>query len=317
MMSVAVSLSSLSLAASGRRSKRRLSVPAPHRVRAAGCCRCAGEQQAETASCSVPAGSSTSRRKQRAVEFAAAAASGLAAVALQSAAALAEEVAAAPAVSEVVAGTTRQDWTTNWIAVAVAAAGTLTAARTLLGRRNNNSAAPGGRSRLEVRQQLLDLIQDNSKPPQDEVETVAQELITLNPTKKPARSKQLLGNWRLLYSSESSDFNTLRSRLPFKVSSRQVLGPEAGDGRVENIAEFGSNVRLRLGAGCDIISDDTCQIGPPFKIALEFGDKLKLPVGLPGSDQNFVEQLYIDDQIRLSRSSGKNGGGLFVHERIA
>eukprot|EP00245_Coleochaete_scutata_P005884 TRINITY_DN19859_c0_g1_i1.p1 TRINITY_DN19859_c0_g1~~TRINITY_DN19859_c0_g1_i1.p1 ORF type:complete len:431 (-),score=75.34 TRINITY_DN19859_c0_g1_i1:392-1684(-) len=139
------------------------------------------------------------------------------------------------------------------------------------------------------------------------VEKAIEEIVPLNPTAAPAASEMLPGKWRLIWSSQASDANPLQ-KLGTRVTNFQLIDAETS--RLENLVEVaGGFLKLRAGASTKTASDIRTDVNIDGGV-LEIGAlsiPLKFLVG-----QGYVEQLYLDDKVRISRG---NKGSLFIHVR--
>lgn len=133
-----------------------------------------------------------------------------------------------------------------------------------------------------------------------------EELASVNPTSSPADSSLLDGKWRLIWSSQASDANRLQQLSAGIASNWQVIQQEIQ--RLENVVEILPGLRLRAGADTKVVSPTRTEV-QINSATVEIGG-LKVPLNIKG--EGWIEQLYLDDTLRISRG---NKGSTFVHVR--
>lgn len=139
-----------------------------------------------------------------------------------------------------------------------------------------------------------------------DVEQAIEDLAAQNPTQAPAKADALFGRWRLVWTSQSSNASALQKFSVNFTRNWQVL--EKQPPRLENVVEFLPGVRLRAEADCVTSSNVRTNVAINSG-QLELGP-LKIPLGIKG--EGYVEQLYLDNKLRISRG---DKGSLFVHVR--
>ncbi|GAQ90499.1 fibrillin family protein [Klebsormidium nitens] len=140
-----------------------------------------------------------------------------------------------------------------------------------------------------------------------DVEQAIEELKPLNPNIAPAKSEALSGKWRLVWTSQARNANPLQKLSAGFASNWQIIDGDTGT--LENLvtAVFGF-VKLRANADTETTSPVRTNVFIR-KAAVEVGP-VKIPLNLNG--RGFVEQLYLDDKLRISRGSK---GSTFIHVR--
>jgi hypothetical protein len=157
------------------------------------------------------------------------------------------------------------------------------------------------------RQQLLQAIVAGANDA--EIERLAEDLAAAGGGERfPARAAAALGNWRLLWSRQGETANPLQRLLAGRVRNFQII---TDDGELENRVELPLGARVRAIARCE--PDGPSRTGVEIsKVIFELGP---LQAELPGVRQDsrgFVDWLYLDNEIRITRGSK---GSLFVHIR--
>ncbi|KAK3247394.1 hypothetical protein CYMTET_43106 [Cymbomonas tetramitiformis] len=189
----------------------------------------------------------------------------------------------------------------------------------------------------DARAQLIATIKGGGDSAQ--VQNAIDGLVPYNPTPDPARSPQLEGTWRLLWSSDTAEVTKATKDLPIPFQSIQLVGPRGGmeAGRAANLVKvFGGFVTLKLSSSA--VQDDTNSsaviIGPPFRLELLVAGK-SFPISkvesteaettdLLGNQLNEFSQLYLEDSgqpgdIRVSKVTAGDPVVLdseFVHIRV-
>lgn len=139
-----------------------------------------------------------------------------------------------------------------------------------------------------------------------DVDQAVEDMVALNPTSSPASSPTLAGKWRLIWSSQASDANQLQKLTAGIATNWQIIDGE--ENTLENLVEFLPGFRLRAGADISVVSNVRTNV-EINKASLEIGP-LKIPLGIKG--EGYVEQLYLDEKMRISRG---NKGSTFIHVR--
>ncbi|KAL3700171.1 hypothetical protein R1sor_018193 [Riccia sorocarpa] len=152
---------------------------------------------------------------------------------------------------------------------------------------------------LELRQELLQAIATGTH-----VEKAIERLVSINPAKNPADLSALIGQWRLLWSSQAENANWIQ-----KASANLKNWQIYYDGeKLENLVEFLPGVKLRAGASVVPTSEERQDVNIKGA-SLELGP-LRLPVNITG--EGYVDILYLDSKLKISRG---NKGSMFVHAR--
>ncbi|CAL5220823.1 g2900 [Coccomyxa viridis] len=193
---------------------------------------------------------------------------------------------------------------------------------------------PQARASTDARQALLDAIKD--KEGDDKVIGALRELAKQNPTKSPAKSEKIFGEWNLLWASENAEVSRVL-RLPIPAKSTQLLGKDfvGEEGRGANLIDIGNGlvvVRLTSAAVPDEKDDTTVVIGPPFYLSAKFAGR-ELPIqdtqpgggrkSILGNELNYFRQLYVETtgnpgDLRVSEVYAGDPavkGSIFVHQR--
>ena len=173
--------------------------------------------------------------------------------------------------------------------------------------RRQAAATPSGGSQavlLGAKENLLACLQ--AKDDQG-VQAAISELIGMTPTEAPARSAMLQGKWRLVWCKQDDSANFFQkafSGLP----NYNVIN---GNNSLENIVEAGPRT-LNARATCAAVSDNRLDVritevdifvGPWKAKTIEI-------TPTPGKNDGWVEQLYLDDNMRISAGTRDS---MFVH----
>ncbi|CAI7736814.1 unnamed protein product, partial [Closterium sp. NIES-53] len=138
------------------------------------------------------------------------------------------------------------------------------------------------------------------------VEQLLAPVAAINPTRNPASSDLLPGRWRLLWSSQASEANRVQRLTAGFAKNFQVVSEDGS--RLENIVELLPAVLLRAAAEAYVVGPARTEVYIDAT-TLEVG---ALKVDLPITGQGYIDQLYLDETLRVSRG---NAGSLFVHVR--
>ena len=150
------------------------------------------------------------------------------------------------------------------------------------------------------------------------VESALEELKTLydGEIERPAKSRLLEGKWKLLWSKQTSGkvnpFQKLFAGLA-KDTNFQIV--EENGARVVNDVEVAKFLRVKAIARSSAASDVRTNVTIDTVDINLFGKKVKTITlePSPGKGIGYVEQLYLDDKVRVSVG---NKGSIFVHERV-
>jgi len=168
---------------------------------------------------------------------------------------------------------------------------------------------------LGARENLLYMIETSNE---DGIELAVEELKSLydGEVERPARSQMLEGKWKLLWSKQTSGkvnpFQKLFAGLA-KDTNFQIV--EDNGSRVVNDVEVAKFLRVTAMARSSVASDVRTNVTIDTVDINLFGKKVKTITlePSPGKGQGYVEQLYLDDKVRVSVG---NKGSVFVHERV-
>ena len=168
---------------------------------------------------------------------------------------------------------------------------------------------------LGARENLLYMIETSDE---DGIELAVEELKSLydGEVERPARSQMLEGKWKLLWSKQTSGkvnpFQKLFAGLA-KDTNFQIV--EDNGSRVVNDVEVAKFLRVTAMARSSVASDVRTNVTIDTVDINLFGKKVKTITlePSPGKGQGYVEQLYLDDKVRVSVG---NKGSVFVHERV-
>eukprot|EP00270_Netrium_digitus_P007951 TRINITY_DN2339_c0_g1_i4.p1 TRINITY_DN2339_c0_g1~~TRINITY_DN2339_c0_g1_i4.p1 ORF type:complete len:427 (+),score=68.97 TRINITY_DN2339_c0_g1_i4:44-1282(+) len=144
---------------------------------------------------------------------------------------------------------------------------------------------------LTERQKLLKALK---KLTDGEMKKVIEQFAASNPTEAPAKSPELEGRWRLVWSSQAADANRLQRWTAGLAANWQIIDGEAM--RLENVVEFLPGLKLRAGADTTVTSDIRTDVNINTA-TLEVGS-LKIPLPLKG--KGYVEQMYAQPPFTLT-----------------
>ena len=175
----------------------------------------------------------------------------------------------------------------------------------------------GGKDEIKLgaRENLLYMIETKNDVG---VESALEELKTLydGEIERPAKSRLLEGKWKLLWSKQTSGkvnpFQKLFAGLA-KDTNFQIV--EENGARVVNDVEVAKFLRVKAIARSSAASDVRTNVTIDTVDINLFGKKVKTITlePSPGKGIGYVEQLYLDDKVRISVG---NKGSIFVHERV-
>lgn len=168
---------------------------------------------------------------------------------------------------------------------------------------------------LGARENLLHMIETSDE---SGIESAVEELRNLydGEAEQPAKSRLLEGKWKLLWSKQTSEnvnpFQKLLAGLA-KDTNFQIV--EENGTRVVNDVEVAKFLRVQAMARSSVASDVRTNVTIDTVDITLFGKKVKTITlePSPGKGQGYVEQLYLDDKVRVSVG---NKGSVFVHERV-
>ena len=163
-----------------------------------------------------------------------------------------------------------------------------------------------------AQQNMLGLLEASSR---DDAAILAaiDELEKLNPTPAPARDPSLLGKWRLRWSQQQASSNFFQKLFAGVASDNfQILN---ADDTLENLVLLGP-LTVSATAPTAAVSATRTEVRISTVDVSVGGTRVwgKTLEPRPGRGAGWVEQLYLDDQLRISRG---NKGSLFVHSREA
>jgi hypothetical protein len=161
-----------------------------------------------------------------------------------------------------------------------------------------------------AQQNMLALLEATSR---DDAAILAaiDELEKLNPTPAPARHNSLLGKWRLRWSQQQESSNFFQKLFAGVASDNfQILNK---DDTLENLVLLGP-LTVSATAPTQAVSDSRTEVRISTVDVSVGGTRVwrKTLEPKPGRGAGWVEQLYLDDELRISRG---NKGSLFVHSR--
>ena len=143
------------------------------------------------------------------------------------------------------------------------------------------------------------------------IEAAIEELSGMNPTEAPARDPKLIGTWRLMWSKQADTANPFQRAFGAVAKDNfQILNP---DDTLENLVRLGP-LTVSARAPVKATSDTRVEVSiSTIDISL-FGNVVKTMrmTPKPGRGAGYVEQLFLDDALRISRG---NKGSVFVHAR--
>ena len=143
------------------------------------------------------------------------------------------------------------------------------------------------------------------------IEAAIEELSGMNPTEAPARDPKLIGTWRLMWSKQAETANPFQRAFGALAKDNfQILN---ADDTLENLVRLGP-LTVSARAPVKATSDTRVEVSiSTIDISL-FGNVVKTMrmTPKPGRGAGYVEQLFLDDALRVSRG---NKGSVFVHRR--
>lgn len=161
-----------------------------------------------------------------------------------------------------------------------------------------------------AQQNMLGLLEASSRD-DGAILAAIDELEKLNPTPAPARDPSLLGKWRLRWSQQQKSSNFFQKLFADVASDNfQILN---ADDTLENLVRIGP-LEVSATAPATAVSDSRTEVRISTVDVSVGGTRVwgKTLEPRPGRGAGWVEQLYLDDELRISRG---NKGSLFVHSR--
>jgi hypothetical protein len=133
----------------------------------------------------------------------------------------------------------------------------------------------------------------------------------LSPTPSPAESELASGTWRLVWSQQAENASALQKWGSKQADSFQII--DAAAGSLENLVDLGW-IKIRAFAECSAASDTRTNVD--ITAAGIFLGPVKIPLPVPKGTSNpgYVDWLYLDNEVRITRGSK---GSLFIHCREA
>ena len=166
---------------------------------------------------------------------------------------------------------------------------------------------------LGARENLLNMIETKNEKGIDEALDELKRMY-VGDVEKPARSTMLIGKWKLLWSKQpNANVNPFQKMLAAvaKDTNFQIV---SDDSVVNDVMLFGDFIRVKAFGDASMVSDVRTNVTINVVELSLFGNVVKRfeikPT--PGKGVGYVEQLYLDEKIRVSVG---NKGSLFVHER--
>ncbi|XP_058098197.1 probable plastid-lipid-associated protein 12, chloroplastic isoform X2 [Magnolia sinica] len=156
--------------------------------------------------------------------------------------------------------------------------------------------------KTEPRQRLLSSISTGIG-----VKEAIDELISLNPIRAKGEPEALVGEWQLLWSSQSE----AESLLDVAANGLEGLQNFGNYGQVEHLIDVLPGFGLRA-IGNFVVSENNTYIVTMAETAFLIGGKFLLPVEVSGKFN--LELLYIDNKIRITRGYRRI---TFVHLRVS
>ena len=160
---------------------------------------------------------------------------------------------------------------------------------------------------LGAREELMSLIE--RKAPDEAITAVIDELKTLydGEARAPARDARLLGKWRLIWSAQASTANPFQRAFGKAARNYQIIASDA----LANVVELGPVV-IDAKASCEAVSEVRSEVVISTVDVRVGGTTLKTFTlePRPGAGKGWVEQIYLDDTMRVSVG---NKGSLFCH----
>lgn len=166
-------------------------------------------------------------------------------------------------------------------------------------------------ARLGATQNMLALLETRGALDDAAIEASVEELSGMNPTPEPARAPELFGTWRLAWSKQAGSANPFQRLFGALAEDNfQIL---TSDGRLENLVNLGP-LTVSARAPVKAVSETRVEVAISTIDVSLFGATLRTieMTPKPGRGAGYVDQLFLDDDIRISRG---NKGSLFVHLR--
>ena len=160
---------------------------------------------------------------------------------------------------------------------------------------------------LGAREALLDVIERKASDARvlaaiDELKTVYDA-----DARAPARDAALLGKWRLVWSAQATTANPFHRALGRVARNYQIIASDA----LANVVELGPVV-IDARASCEAVSAVRSQV-VIRTVDVRVGGRTVKTFTLkprPGAGKGWVEQMYLDDAVRVSVG---NKGSVFCH----
>ena len=190
---------------------------------------------------------------------------------------------------------------------------TTTARRTRTRRRRASVRAfdPSNARALRVlgaKENLLDLCERGGGDVREAIEEVSGMYDA--EAEAPARSETLLGRWRLVYSEQGDGANPFQRLFADAAKNYQAFDAPSG---VRNVVELGP-VTVEAFARSETVSNARTNVVID-KVDVRWGERVLKTFELqprPGAGSGWVEQRYLDNDVRISVG---NKGSVFVHVR--
>jgi|TARA_B110000503_G_C7082823_1_gene385943 hypothetical protein len=161
-----------------------------------------------------------------------------------------------------------------------------------------------------AQQNMLGLLESPSTD-DDAITASIAELSTLNPTAAPAKDAKLVGKWRLAWSQQQESSNFFQKLFADIASDNFQIINE--DNTLENLVLLGP-LTVSAKAPIAAVSETRTEVRISTVDVSIAGNTVwsKTLTPKPGKGAGWVEQLYLDDEMRISRG---NKGSLFIHTR--
>ena len=130
-------------------------------------------------------------------------------------------------------------------------------------------------------------------------------MVEESPEQEPARSAAVNGTWRLIWSQQAETASPLQKWGTQQSKNFQVI--DADEGTLENVVDLGA-VQVRAQATCAPLSDVRTDVN--INSAGLYVGPVRVPLPVKGT--GFVDWLYLDEDMRVTKGSK---GSLFVHVR--
>ncbi len=161
---------------------------------------------------------------------------------------------------------------------------------------------------LGAKENLLDLCERGGGDVREAIEEVSGMYDA--EAEAPARSETLLGRWRLVYSEQGDGANPFQRLFADAAKNYQAFDAPSG---VRNVVELGP-VTVEAFARSETVSNARTNVVID-KVDVRWGERVLKTFELqprPGAGSGWVEQRYLDNDVRISVG---NKGSVFVHVR--